>query len=645
MRFGFRSSFLNEPKSHGQLSWRRCFKVKAQAPSVGRSPQISIWTRPLLALCCAVTTSCSLNLNKNPNVILIAVEGLGANQIDCLNENSEALRSGLLTLCQKSVRFSHAFTPSIQSPSSLASILTGKYSFQIRKKTNVSDFFPSAELSIAEELNSKGIPTAFFSGGAPILRKANLHQGFEVFDDFFKPSLTRTFRPFAHLIPQFKNWRKDRGNKYGLTIFYVSDLLYKDFQTYDNLGKARNLSFESQLEELDETLGHFFNFLKEENIFDSSYIILTGLNGPFQASRENELSETNVFSERAQVSLLIKPPQKPSDQALSSAVNQNVSLVDLGNTLRSIFDLPVNPEADLSLDLSARLKNYETKLPEDRVVLTESHWHQYPESRWALRKESLLFIFDETLKIYNTFIDRSESAPIPLQEPSLAANLIWAQQFSEKNHFSPWAEPPVETFIKWKSLSNAFQDNVATEEMNLALQKAAHRLLNDSLFQTLYSIQLLRNQDWLALQKWANGLSFKDLEKIAYLQMGKTVGASYQSPCLQALDSLDKFREISRKCDEKLSYHFLEWLQYEMSETATTTQKEQAKLKFMRLYFIADLDERLSRLNWKYQAPFDFGLSINPEILTLEMMFTFPSAKKYRQMIEKDLQSMHESNG
>lgn len=599
-----------------------------------------------LIISTVVVGSCSLNFNKNPNVIIIAVEGLGVNQIDCVNESSENLKSGFRTLCQKSIRFTHAFTPSIQSTIALSSLLTGKSPLEIKYPGSQKTYLPSTELTIPEILFANHIPTAFFSGGPPILRRANLHQGFDTFDDFFKPTLQRTFRPFSHLIPQYQVWLKDQAAKGGLSIFYVSDLLYRDFQTFDDFGKARNLSYESQIEELDENLDHFFEFLRKEKIFDSSYIILMGLNRPSHLSRDSELTETNVFSERSQVALLVKPPQKESDQISNITINQNVSLTDIGRSLLPIYGLGSLPKyqikSELSQDLSGLFQNPQAPLSESRWILTESYWNAHPHSRWALRKNTFLVVLDEKWKVYNTLIDRAETTPISIQDPSLKDFIPEIESFVAQNKLINWIEPEPEIQIKWRALSTAYQENSTPEEKFLTLQKTAHRLLNDSLFQTLYSINLIQRKDWVSLQKWASGLAFKDLEKFANLNLGKSMPEPFQSPCLQALESLNKFGEVSRKCDEKLSYQFLEWVQQEITENPNQALKESAKTKFMRMYYTIDLDEKLAMLNWRYQSAFDFGLNINPESLTLEMMLSFPSAQKFRPIIEKEIQSMHE---
>jgi arylsulfatase A-like enzyme len=590
-----------------------------------------------------VNLSCSMNSDKNPNLIVIAVEGLGFNQVDCLREDLDSPKSGFKLLCERSVRYTHAFTNSIQTIPGLASILTGRTPLEIKKLGQNFNFLPSTERSLAEDLYTQGIPTAFFSGGAPILRRANLHQGFEVFDDFFKPTLKRSYRPFSQLISQYQNWRAENGRNDGLTVFYLSDLLQSSIQTFDDLGKSRNLSFDSQLEEIDETLGHFLDYLKKEKIFDKSYIILLGTSGPFHQSREAELSETNVFSERAQITLLIKPPQKMSDKAMNQTINQNVSLADVGKSLFSIFQVPPPAEARMSLSLINNETGAPEPIPENRWILTQARWNQDPNARWALRNAAFLFILDEKWKIFNTLIDRTEFASIPIEDSSISQFMPQLKELITDLKVENWVEPSNEISIKWRSLSAAFQNSVSAEEKDLILQKAAHRLVDDTHFRTFYSVYLLKKEDWSNLQKWAEGIAYKDLEKLALLNQGKTSPQMFLSPCLAALEAFQKFGEVSRKCDEKLSYQFLEWLQLELGKDSLPNAVETAKNKFLRMYFLTDLDQRLAFTNWKFQAPFEYGHSMDHEVLTLEMMLSYPGYRKFRSVIEKELQSLHES--
>jgi len=348
-----------------------------------------IFCAPVALLC-----SCQNSSTNSPNVVVIAAEGLGANQVNCSRDNHSSQSSGFDVLCKESVRFTHAYTTSPLSGPGLTSVLTGLYPFQSGVHDHGASFLPSSKVTVAELAEAKNISTAFFSGGAPLLRKLNLHQGFEVFDDHFGFSPRQLFRPLSESLEVFRSWMKDIGNNRFFTVFYAPDLLFTNQATQTNLGEKRDLTFESQLDEMDETLFNFIQLLKKTNNWDNTTFILVGLNGPDLDERGGELIFTNLMSERTQVSLLIKPAQKPRDEALNWTFDANVTLADVGETLREIYGQTRSPDQDNSdlqfpvFSLTKALQSPSTVEFPSRPILMETGWPAWRENtsiRYAIR--------------------------------------------------------------------------------------------------------------------------------------------------------------------------------------------------------------------------------------------------------------------
>ena len=358
-------------------------------------PTTALHITLLAGLFAALLSGCHLTQKSAPSVIVLAVDNLGVNQINCnqdthatgMDSNSRSPRSGFAQMCQESVRFTHAFTTSPLAGPATASLLTGQYPLQHGLRDN-RNFLSSRILSVAEVAQKKGVATSFFSGGAPILRKLNLQQGFETFDDNFVPTSTLLFRPFRRTEKIFENWLKEIGRQPFLSIFYLPDLNFSFSPTVNSLGQVRELNFESQLEEIDESLFSLIETLKKNKAWDSTMIILVGLNGP-QSSNEGELAATDLFSERTQVSLLIKPAQKPRDQGMNWGFDQNVNLADVGATLMEIYggealssltSLPVFGLQDILKNPSG---NSVGEPKWDRPLLIESGWAEISQIRSA----------------------------------------------------------------------------------------------------------------------------------------------------------------------------------------------------------------------------------------------------------------------
>ncbi len=605
------------------------------------------WTGLLPALLCLFCVffflSCSFNLNKYPNVIVIAVDGLGVNQVQCLDESREEGSSGFDELCKKSLRFTHAYTTSLQTIPAVGSILTGLLPIESQYPANHRRFISSTEQTLPELLFQKKIATSFFSGGTPVIRKSNLHQGFDLFDDFFKPHLGKINKSFSQLGNQFFSWQKEIHRRPFLSFIYVNDLMFIDTPTTDSSGRARDLSYDSQVAELDESLGVFFKRLQQQDLWDNTTLILVGLNGPIQGSRPSELFETNLYSERTQISLLIKPAQKPKDTNTSWTVNENVSLADVGQTLAEMYEETGLKKSQVALSLFNKIKNPLSPLPEERPILTEAFWNQTETPRFSIRIGAYLAILDQKLKIYNSFLDKNESSPIPSQDINKLPIFSEVESFTQNLKLTNWLPVDFELENKWKYLNQIFTEKtIAAEDEESTLQKAAHRFYKDPLFQKIYTTFLLKHEDWIGLQKWSIGIEDSDLQKLSQINLKPNTPAVFQSPCLMALQALDKYGEISRKCDEKLAFQFLEWLQSELTETTSNSNKETLKNKFIRNLFVTELDNKVSELNFIRQGAFDYGFNPDHQRLTIDMMLNFSKARKFKPIIEKELSNLQE---
>lgn len=147
-----------------------------------------------------LTASCQQHDQKS--VLILAADELTISDVLCNSDENH--RSGFQVICNESIRFTHAFTTSTLTLPALSSILTGMYPLEHGVRHNGSPGL-SPDLELASELAfSKNFRTSFFSGGAPVLRKSGLNQGFEIFEDNIEPSFTFLYRPLKKVFNPLK---------------------------------------------------------------------------------------------------------------------------------------------------------------------------------------------------------------------------------------------------------------------------------------------------------------------------------------------------------------------------------------------------------------------------------------------------------
>ncbi len=487
----------------------------------------------------------------------------------------------------------------------------------------------------------KGYATSFFSGGAPLLRKLNIQQGIEIFDDNWNPTANRFFRPFSRTQKILESWLNEIGHQSFLSVFYVPDLAFRNTPTQTSLGENRNLSFESQVEEFDSSLAQFIETLKNRKLWDSTMVILVGLNAAESGDRTTELSNTSLFSERTQVGLLIKPPHKKRSEVLSWGFDENVSLADIGYTLAKIFSGEIPQSSDLPMmDLSPVLQSANAQIGLERPLVIETTWPS-DESRYGIRWGTYLFLLDEAPVVFNSLIDKTETAPI--RANSLNFGTLWPkiENLRQTHQFSPWHGLSREEFLKWQGLSDIWSLELPAGP-GLTFERLAHRLKSDPEMIAQYSRDLLSRQAWDELLRWSQGQKLSDLELIANRNLKHDSKRKFQDPCLKASDTNPIQNSDLKQCSDPAAISLLEWVALERNAAQDLNQRDNARKRFLRLYMLLRMDQKITEVNYGLQGPWDINRRFRQDLPVVEMMLALPDLQKFRQTAIKALQQQKE---
>ena len=573
-----------------------------------RKRSITSCIKLLLALVCALITQTSCQKKTSTSIVIIAVDSLSISDVSCAQK--PAARSGLALLCEDSLRFTHAYTPSPLSVPAMASLLTGYYPFQHGLHHNGSPGLPSTYQTVAELALEKKYRTGFFSGGAPIFRKTGLNQGFEVFDDGFVPNLDQIFKPFKKNIDSFDTWlhQEVKGESF-IAYFYVPDLNFIDTTTISITGETRSRTFESQLEEFDAQLLRLIKILKRKDQWRETLFVFTGLNGRIINPRQGELAPLNVFVESTQVPLFIKPPQKVRDSSLQWTIDRNVSLVDVGATLFEMIGgtAPVSNGSFPTYSLMRSLFKIEALPPEDRLILMESgwaQWHKMGNLRAAVVNNQDYLVFDQKPKYFNLLTDRLQINPRPLNSLDLEkinntgeilltlgyGPFQLSDQFSKDKFSIPyltWIDPLQVEILK-KSLLKAFEKNNNDEEIQNWLATMALETKDVNLLKTL-ALQSKNSNLTLAMKLQAG------LEE-------KTKDVCWSLTNLPLVDSASL-----KNCPDSLFRDLIAWIKADSKEPS----KEVLKSRFAKAYQNSLVDRKILKTNMAFCEIWD----VRPDLI------------------------------
>lgn len=566
-------------------------------------------TRLFFILGTCFLLGCNYVASKKPNIIIISVENLGVNEILCGGESFESL-------CESSVRFTHAYSPSNLSPASLTSVLTGLEPEE--HKVRHARGFAAAKIQfVSEAALEQGYSTQLISGGPPILRRLGIHQGFEYFDDYVNLNST-PFRSFEESQSLFWQQLEFKRSTPLFSVFYISDLLFTHRATQNELGDLRDLSYKSQLEELDEQLSIFIKKLKQEKLWDNTYIFFVGLNGPGWIERSDLRKNLNILSGRTQVAMLVKAPHKPRDLGLQWTIDNNVSLTDIGNTIWEILGQK-RPE---KISLLTAITHPKVDWSEDRILQSESAWALFNHIGpvlYGVRQKSLFYLHVEPPRLYNSLTDRLELNPLPQIE---AESDLFSQASKEsllEQKKLPFMMESELLSSKWARIDKWFTGPklLFNESLEVELREELENTKDTDYFSVL-ALLYIQKKRWDDLKEIAKIFNNKDVLHLSHLHLGTKTKT--KNPCLAWLDTPSA--KLSRSCEDSLVTDFYKW-----QKESDPQKSEVLRARFIRSYTELQQDRYLSRLNLSFgilwESPWQKTLSLKP----LDLVLAHPTYK------------------
>lgn len=585
------------------------------------------WTIFIIGMA-SLLSGCVLRGPGRSNVIVIAVEGLGFDTFSCDTSGNEA-SDGFGKFCAESVRFTHAYAPSTMSQASLASVLTGQTPSEHGLLHNGPLYLSEAIDTAAEVAVRKGYRTAFISGGPPIWRKSGLDQGFEVFEDNITVNLANLYRSASQNFDIFFKWfDREVSSEPMFAFLFLPDLQFPLSQTVTDLGEVRALGDESQLAEISESLAAFVDEMKNREMWDNSTIILLGTNGRIGAQRKDEIRPLNLHSENVQVALMVKPARREREESREWTIDANVSLVDVGATLRDLIG-DSGLRSSQATSLVSALERPTITWPKDRVIPSESSWalwRSLGDTRSAFRQEQFLYLNDAKPQLYNTLTDRTESNSLSAGDTIGQPRFEALFRLNSKSRGTPWAAPSDFLVEKIKIASQLFNTREALTETILRLAFLAKVRPWEKQTVGWLATYYVDHKSWDELEDLGIQAKNEDWIYVAKIGKGSNILPPWKS-CLSAI--LVKKPAVKSPCVDKEALALKTWVE------SSGNSRADAEEKFSRIYFRRKVEERIATLNYRNGLMWDTVLDLPGEPHPVDLAFALPSGKRFKASIDK----------
>lgn len=464
---------------------------------------------PLIIACMLV----SCKKLSRPNYIVIVTEKLNSKAINCHESDVFSKRSGFEMLCSEFYRFTQTYTTSVQALPAFASVLTGFYPYSHNVRFNSHSTLTPEFKTFPELALELGFKTVFVSSAPPFFKKAGIAQGFEIFDDNLLPE--QGSRSLKESFQLMLNYLKDIEPNPFVAVIQLGDLKYTFKETQNDLGEVRNLSYDSQLESLDEKLFYFFQELKKQKLWDNSKIILTGLNGHLSSELQDDPGPINLNSSNSQIALFFKDIKNNKMNTKPNSISTVLSLKDIGQMLVNSFQPTTIAEFNFENFSESEIEEQKKLSPE--LIVIESGWPKWNNIgtiRSAILDNSYLFINDKVPKLYNKLTDNLEKYPQPING-STKIQVDGYLQILESKNFSP--------FVSTAQIELLFADLNALERKQGMTEKSSEFF--DYHYTLIKNLELSAAETKLLISK------YNLVENPCFAYFSKALQSEFQKKC------------------------------------------------------------------------------------------------------------------
>ncbi len=337
------------------------------------------WSLPVLFLIGIVLVPASMySLRKEEsrqNVLLITIDTLRADRLGCYG-SQDPKTPNIDKLAERGVVFSRAFANTSTTLPSHANILLGTTPNHHGVHENLNFIVSQELLTLAEHLRNNGYSTGAFVGAYPLDSRFGLSQGFDLYDDKYSRihsvNLSSLERKAEAVIDAALAWLKGRISPWFLWVHcWDPHTPYDPPEPFKT--QYRDNPYEGEVAYVDLILGRLFDYMKENNLFDSALIIFTGDHGESLGQHGEETHGFFAYNSSLWVPLIVSLPEKAPGR-----VDDYVSHIDIFPTVCDVLGIK-RPSFLQGTSLLPALKG--KKLPE-RPIYFESLYPFYSRG-WA----------------------------------------------------------------------------------------------------------------------------------------------------------------------------------------------------------------------------------------------------------------------
>jgi arylsulfatase A-like enzyme/Flp pilus assembly protein TadD len=347
---------------------------------------------------------------KDLQVFFITLDTLRVDFVSAYKQ-SRAETPNMDRVAREGVLFQTCIAQTPLTLPSHVSMLSGTYPLYHQVRDNGGFLVPQSLRFISEILQEQGFKTSAFIASFVLHSKWGINQGFDTYSDDFdlsrydKVSLGNVQKRAEEVLADAKVWIKANKDE----KFFSWIHLYDPHTPYDPPSpfkeKHPQRPYRGEVEYMDHQLGLFFQFLKEEGLYDKSLIIMASDHGESLGEHGEDTHGFFIYDSTVKVPLIIRAPFRfPVSQ-----IHSIVELVDLAPTVLDALDIaiPGHMQGKSLVDLM-----FGKDPGKENVAYTETYYprlhYGWSELKAYYFDEHWKYILAPTEELYNLQKDKDE---------------------------------------------------------------------------------------------------------------------------------------------------------------------------------------------------------------------------------------------
>lgn len=277
------------------------------------------------------------SIAPRPNVLLITIDTLRADRLGCYGYRLIETPN-IDALAREGVLYENCIAQIPLTLPSHCTILTGTYPQFHGVRDNIAFLLEPKAVTIAEILKERGYATGGFVGSFILNHTRGVDQGFDVFFDNFEALAAHTDQ-FSALVAETKGskviheaiqWLRTKSSK----PFFAWVHLYEPHDPYrpPEPFRSRYLKrpYDGEVAYADALVGDLFTFLKQNNFYEDSLIVLTSDHGESLGEHQEAHHGYYIYEAALKVPLIVKIP---GAELKGKRVGSQVRTVDIAPTI------------------------------------------------------------------------------------------------------------------------------------------------------------------------------------------------------------------------------------------------------------------------------------------------------------------------